>query len=518
MSLIENNQSYNSKRIAKNTMLLYIRMLLTTLVSLFTARLTLQLLGVEDYGINNLVSGIIGFMAIVTGTMTSATQRFLAFDLGKNDVVQYQKSYSMLLNIFFIYSLFGAICLELVGPYVIQHYLVIPQDRLVAAQWVFQFTIINFILATINIPQTASIVSYEKMNIYAYFTFIDVFFKLLVVYSLYITPFDKLITIGFLTTLIALVTNGVTYLYCVKKLNGCRYQLYWNNILFKKIFSYAGWNLFGSISGVMNQQGQAILLNLFYGPVVNAAKAVADKVNGIITSFSVNFYMAVTPQIIKNYASGNIEYMRKIVLSSSRYAFFLLYCLSLPLIANMKAVLFLWLGEEQVSFEMVRFCQLLLVYSLVNVLEQPITQAVRATGKIKKYQIQIGFLTLMFIPICYIAFKCGLPAYTSMIILSLIYLVVQFVRIYIVKDIIEVTVLIYIKSVILPIILVILLSAVTTMLICKIGDSSIIEILIKGSLELMCTLVIIFIFGISKGERDMIYKYIKNKYFNMCRK
>lgn len=143
MSIIDNNQSRNSKRIAKNTMLLYIRMLITTIVSLFTARLTLQLLGVEDYGINNLVSGIIGFMGIVTGTMTSATQRFLAFDLGKNDVVQYQKSYSMLLNIFFIYSLFGAICLELVGPYVIQHYLVIPQDRLVAAQWVFQFTIIN---------------------------------------------------------------------------------------------------------------------------------------------------------------------------------------------------------------------------------------------------------------------------------------------------------------------------------------------------------------------------------------
>ena len=349
------------------------------------------------------------------------------------------------------------------------------------------------------------------MNIYAYFTFIDVFFKLLVVYSLYVTPFDKLITIGFLTTLMALVTNGVTYLYCVKKLNGCRYQLYWNNILFKKIFSYAGWNLFGSITGVMNQQGQAILLNLFYGPVVNAAKAVADKVNGIITSFSVNFYMAVTPQIIKNYASGNIEYMRKIVLSSSRYAFFLLYCLSLPLIANMKAVLFLWLGEEQVGFEMVRFCQLLLVYSLVNVLEQPITQSIRATGKIKKYQIQVGILTLMFIPICYIAFKCGMPAYTSMIILSLIYLVVQFVRIYLVKDIIKVSVLVYIKSVILPIIFVVLLSSASTMFICKIGDSNFIEILIKGVLELISTLIVIFIFGISRSERDIIFKYIKKR-------
>lgn len=511
MSIIDNNQSRNSKRIAKNTMLLYIRMLITTIVSLFTARLTLQLLGVEDYGINNLVSGIIGFMGIVTGTMTSATQRFLAFDLGKNDIVQYRKTYSMLLNIFFIYSLFGAICLEIVGPYVIQHYLVIPPDRLVAAQWVFQFTIINFILATINIPQTASIVSYEKMNIYAYFTFIDVFFKLLVVYSLYVTPFDKLITIGFLTTLMSLVTNGVTYLYCVKKLNGCRYKLYWNYLLFKKIFSYAGWNLFGSITGVMNQQGQAILLNLFYGPVVNAAKAVADKVNSIITSFSVNFYMAVTPQIIKNYASGNIEYMRKIVLSSSRYAFFLLYCLSLPLIANMKAVLFLWLGREQVNYEMVRFCQLLLVYSLINALEQPITQSIRATGKIKKYQIQVGILTLMFIPICYIAFKCGLPAYSSMIILSLIYFVVQFVRVYIVKEIINISIFMYIKKVLLPIIFVVIVSSVTTSFINRLGNSDIVDVFCKVILELICTLVVVFLIGISKQERSLICTYIRKR-------
>lgn len=505
------SQSDNNKRIAKNTLMLYVRMLITTIVSLFTARLTLQLLGVEDYGINNLVSGIIGFMGIVTGTMTSATQRFLAFDLGKKEITQYRKSYSMLLNIFFIYSLIGAVGLELVGPYVIQNYLVIPLDRMVAAQWVFQFTIINFMLATINIPQTASIVSYEKMNIYAYFTFIDVFFKLLVVYSLYVTPFDKLITIGLLTTLMALVTNGITYTYCVKKLSGCKYQLYWNNGLFKKIFSYAGWNLFGSITGVMNQQGQAILLNLFFGPVVNAAKAVADKVNSIITSFSVNFYMAVTPQIIKNYASGNIVYMRKIVMASSRYAFYLLFCLSLPLIANMREVLYLWLGQEQVSFEMVRFCQLLLVYSLVNVLEQPITQSVRATGKIKKYQIRVGVLTLMFIPICYIAFKCGLPAYASMLILSLIYFFVQFIRIYIVKDIIEVTLLMYVKSVLLPILFVVLVSSISAFLISKIGNPCLVVTFVQGLLELASTLLVICLFGISKGERSMVYHYVKKR-------
>ena len=487
---MEKTQLNNTKKIAKNTMLLYVRMLITTLISLFTARLTLQLLGVVDYGINNLISGIIGFMGIVTGTMTSATQRFLAYDLGQHNINQYRCSYSMLLNIFMLFSLISIVGLELIGPYLIKSYLVIPPDRIDASLWLFHFTVINFILVTINIPQTASIVSYEKMGIYAYFTLLDVFFKLLVVYALYITKIDKLITLGFLSTLMSLCVNCITFFYCVKKLDGCRYTLIWDIKLFRKIFTYSGWNLFGSVTGVLNQQGQAVLLNLFFGPAVNAAKAVADKINQVINSFSTNFFMAVTPQIIKSYSSKNIDYMRKLVLASSRYSFFLLFCLSVPLIANMKAILCLWLGKEQVSFEMVRFCQLLLVYSLINVLELPITQTVRATGNIRKYQVRTGVLTLLFIPICYMIFSLGMPAYYSMVVLSCIYALVQIVRVKLIQEILSITILGYFKIVIVPILKVVLLSCSMTILTIKIFNvESILFLLINVLLEVMFCLV-----------------------------
>lgn len=227
-------QTANNKRIVRNTFLLYFRMIVTTAVSLFTARLMLQLLGIEDYGINNVVGGIIGFMSIITSTMTSATTRFLAYDLGKNDIKQYRQTFSMLINIFAIFCFISIIILEFVGPYFIQEYLVIPNTRLYAAQWIFQFSIITFIISTMAIPFTASIVSYERMDIYAYFAFIDVFFKLLAVVALYLTPIDKLITYGLITLLMSVASNAILFVFCVKKLNGCKYYKYWDKQLFYK--------------------------------------------------------------------------------------------------------------------------------------------------------------------------------------------------------------------------------------------------------------------------------------------
>ena len=211
----------NSKRIAKNTILLYFRMIVTTIVSLYTARLILRFLGVEDYGISNVVGGLIGFMSILTSTMTSATQRFLSYDLGTGNIQQYKCTYSMLIYIYAIFCIFCVLLMEMIGPYCIQKYLVIPPDRLIAAQWLFQFTIVNFIFATISIPMTSSIVAYEKMGVYAYFTFIDVFFKLVAVLALYLTPIDKLITYGLTTSCFQIVTNFIIFYYCRKHLEGC---------------------------------------------------------------------------------------------------------------------------------------------------------------------------------------------------------------------------------------------------------------------------------------------------------
>ena len=351
--------SENNRRIAKNTILLYFRMIVTTIVSLITARLMLQLLGIEDYGIYNVVGGIIGFMAIITSTMTSATMRFLAYDLGREDITQFSQTFSMLINIFGIFCLISTILMEFIGPYIIQFHLVIPSERLFAAQCIFQFTILTFILSTMAIPFTAAVVSYERMDIYAYFTYLDVFFKLLAVVVLYITPIDKLITYGTITLLMSIATNTIIYFYCFKKFEGCKYIKIWDIPLLKKISSYAGWNMFGSVTTVMNSQGQAILLNVFFGPIINAAKAIADKVNQITYSFCQNFFMAVNPQLIKSYAVGDLEYTKKLLIKSSKISFFLYSIIAIPLIFNMEFILKLWLGAEQVSISMIYFCHCL---------------------------------------------------------------------------------------------------------------------------------------------------------------
>lgn len=507
-----NNTLDNSKRIAQNTILLYIRLIVTMVISLFTARYTLQLLGAEDYGINNVAGGLIGFIGIIIITMESATQRFLAFNLGCNDTQQYKNTFSMLINIYAIFSLIASIGLELIGPYFITHYLIIPPDRLFAAQCIFQFSVLMFILGTISIPYTASVIAYEKIGIYAYFAILDVSCQLLSVGVLLVTPFDKLISYGTLITCMAIFRISIIIFYCRKNLEGCKYKHFWDNQLSKKMLSYAGWNMCASATSYLNTQGQSILLNIFFGPIINSAKAIADRVNSTVTSFSGNFYMAVTPQIIKSYASGDLTYMKKLVVGSSKFGFFLLSAISIPIIFNMKYALTLWLGKEQVTKDMVIFSQLALVYSLISVLESPITQAVRATGKIKKYQIIVGLQVITFIPICWILFKLGYPAYYSMIVLSLIYLFVQFSRVKIVCPIIKITIIEYVKSILLPISCTMLISVILLLLLLKFEATSIITLTLRLFLCFLINGISIYAIGFNKTEKQYIIKFIKSKF------
>lgn len=504
----------NNKRIAKNTLYLYFRMIVVMIISLVTARYTLQLLGVEDYGIYNVVAGIIHFTGIITSTMVQATQRFLSFDLGKDDKTQFQKTFSMMMNIFIIICVILFLVMEIAGPYCITNYLKIPEPRLQAALWVFQFAILNFILDTINIPHTASIVAYERMNIYAYFTFLDVTFKLIAILSLFLLPYDKLIIYGLLNTLLCFVRNEIIHFYCRKKIEGCIYIKYWDGRYLKKLSSYIGWSLLGSTSSVMMGQGQSVLLNVFFGPIINAAKAIADRVKSLIYSFISNFYMAVTPQIIKTYATGDTNYTKKLVLSSSKYAFFLLFLLSTPVIFNMKSLLKLWLGDESVSNEMITFSQLTLLYGLVQVLECPITRVVQASSQVKKYEIVVGCVTLSFIPICYILFKLGLPATTSMLLLIIIYAITHIYRVIYVKSYIKLEFTEYMKTVILPIGVTVVISFVFIYLYhhyIYIYSENILYLMLFTSMDFIVVLLCIWITGLTYQDRITIKKLIAKK-------
>ena len=272
------SDNQNNKRIARNSLMLYIRTIIITIVAFYTTRITMQLLGAEDYGISNVISGVIGFMAIITNAMVNAAQRFLAFELGKKDKEQFNRTFSMLINIFAIVSVVGVIAMELIGPWMINNYLVLPPERLYAAHWIFQFSIVGFVASTMVIPFTSVVIAYEKMDVFAYVSLLDAGLKLGVVFLLYITSFDKLITVVFLTVLANVLSNVVYVIYCRYK-SFCTFKKYWDNDLLKRLSSFMGWNLFGTATGVLNVQGQAILLNMFFGPLINAAKAIADKID-----------------------------------------------------------------------------------------------------------------------------------------------------------------------------------------------------------------------------------------------
>lgn len=507
MNSVENS---NNKRIAKNTILLYLRMIITTLVSLYTARVLLTLLGAEDFGIYNVVGGVVTFMSFINGTMTSATQRFLAFDLGKNDIGQYRRTYSMIINVFILLCLLLFVLLEAFGPWVVTK-LNIAASRMDAAQIVFQFSLLTFILSTLCIPFQSSIIAYEKMGVYAYLTLIDVIAKLLICFILYVTTADGIVVYATFNMIVSLIILLVYYLYCRKRLPGCIYSFHWDTSLFSRLSKYAGWNLFGSISNILCLQGQAILLNIFFGPIVNTAKAIADRIHGIIMTFSTNFYMAVAPQIIKTYAAGQIDYTRKLVTNSSRYSFYLLSIVSLPLIYNMENILQLWLGDSQVTFVMIRFAQWELIKSLVFVLENPITMAVRATGDIKKYQVSVGVQTLMFLPLCYIAFLHGIPAYYSMIILTLLLLVVQVTRVLLVRKIIHITIAEYSKEVVLPIITTIIISGILSYYAVSWDGDSLLSAILKMAVVFLIVFTTVSTIGLRQQERIYIYNIVKNR-------
>ena len=501
----------NNKRIVKNTAYLYLRMLFTSFLSLYAARLILQNLGVEDFGIYNVVGGVVTFMGFLTATMSSATQRFLTYHLGTGDSIRFKQTFSLLINVYLIFCAGTLVILEVVGPLYISHYMTIPQERVAAAQWVFQFSLLTFLVNTMSVPFKSSIVAYEKMGVYAYVGIAEAVLNLGIVMALPYIPYDKLIIYALLMCVLHIGLVFVMAIYCHLKFKDCRYIKYWNGKDVKEILSYSGWNLFGSTTGVMNLQGQAIVLNHFFGPIVNGAKAVADRVNSMITQFSHNFYMAVTPQIIKSYASGNIDYMRSLVLNSSRYSFLMLYIISVPLFVAMEPLLNIWLGKGQVTFEMIRFCQCTIIYSLVNILEQPITMAVRATGDIKKYQIYVGSITLTFIPLCIVLFMLGAPAYYSMLLLSVVFLLALVIRVLIVAPIIKIKPFEYVKQVTAPISAAMVITVIIMALLTSITFSEYYDQALKGGLSFIVAVLTSLFVGLNHGERHLMINFIKGK-------
>ncbi len=399
----------NNKRVAKNTLFLYFRMILIMLVTLYTSRVVLAQLGIKDYGIYNVVGGVVTMFAFLNNCMTTSTQRFLTFELGKGNTQRLKDVFAASLNIHIAIALTIVVLAESIGLWFVNYKLVIPADRLVAANWVFQFAILSFCVNIIQVPYNAVIIAHEKMNVYAYISIVEVMLKLGIVYLFSVSPFDKLIAYAVLIFAVQLLIRAIYQIYCRKNYEESKFRLFWDKSLYQQMSGFAGWNLFGSLAWMLRDQGLNIVLNLFFGPVINAARGVATQVSGAVMNFISNFQVALNPQITKNYANGNIQEMEKLTYLGIKFSYIILFFLAFPLSLNINYVLRLWLVE--VPDYTALFIILIMIDSMVgNLFGVPLMTSLSATGKIRNYQIVVSFIILLIVPVGYIALRLGCDA------------------------------------------------------------------------------------------------------------
>ena len=456
--------SDNNKRIAKNTLLLYFRMLFMMAVSLYTSRVILNTLGIEDYGINNVVGGVVTMLAFINNAMSSATQRYITFELGKQNRVRLNHIFSTALQIHGLISLLIFILGETIGLWFFYEKLVIPIDRMDAAMWVYQCSIVSTVVGIMSVPYNADIVAHEKMSAFAYISVLETILKLVIVYLLVISPFDKLKTYSILFLCVGLLIRYIYGRYCTKHFEEAKYRHIFDIPLLKEMTGFAGWSFFGNFAAVLQSQGVNMMLNIFFGPVVNAARGVAVQVQGVVQQFVTNFQMALNLQI--------------------------------------------WLGN--VPKNTVVFLRIILCTSLIYTIANPMIIANQATGKVKRYQAICGTIMLMILPISYIFLKMGMHAYVVFIVHFCMEAICQVARLLLLRNLIQLSIKQYLLHIYKPIFLVVALSVVIPYIVYSNMDSCFLRLVFVGMACVISVGAMSFFFGLEKSERQ----FLKNKIMN----
>lgn len=477
-------------------------MILTMLVTLYTSRVVLNTLGVEDFGIFNVVGGIVVMFSFLNSAMSSATQRFLSFELGKKNLKQFTKVFSMSINIHALIALIIFVLAETIGLWFVNTYLVIPVERMVAANWVYQCAILSFMVIVMSVPYNASIIAHERMGAFAYISILEVSLKLLIVFVLQWLAFDKLKLYAVLLLLVSVVIRIIYGVYCKAKLEGCQYVWVKDKALFKTLSSYAGWNLWGNLAAVGMDQGVNIILNVFFGPLVNAARGIAYQVGAAIRMFVSNFQVAVNPQIVKRFASKELNSMHRLICMSSKYSYFLLLLMGLPVFMEAEYILNLWL--RQVPEYSVSFLRLIIVIQLIDSLSGPLMTAAQASGKIKIYQSVVGLLLLAIVPVSYIFLSNGYPAQVVFYVNIIIALIALFVRLIIITPLVSLKIKEFSQLVLIRIMLVTILVPILPYCIYEYLDSGFYRLLITSFSVLTSFAFIIYLVGVEKNEREFL--------------
>ena len=510
---MSNNVSYkvDNKRIAKNSLYLYIRMFFVLIISLFTVRVTLRVLGEEDYGINNVVGGVVTMFTFLTSSLSSASLRFFSFNLGKNDYLQLSKYFTISFWCYAILAFIIFVLSETVGYFLIFKQLTIPEERWIAATFVYQFSIFALLIKLLVVPFNSLIIAHERMDFFAILGIIEVIVKLLVTVLIYISPFDKLISYGILI-FIAYTLVDLTYVfYCLKYFKESRIMILWNSNIFKDLFRFSGWTLFGTISDIVRAQGINILLNLYFGPVVNAARAIAYQINSHVNQFVMNFYKAVQPQITKSCGSGDFSNMNLLVYRSSRYCFYLIFLIALPIILEANYILSVWLKD--VPEYTVVFTRLVILAAIIDSMSYPLNTAIQATGNIKYFQLVTGSFLMLSLPLSWMFLRIGFPPETTMYVGIFISVCAQFLRIYFSIRIAKLSISDYFRNVLQRILFSILCSVIVPTIIVLIMEDSILRFLIVVSSSIIFSFMSFWLVGISDQEKQVFSSIIKQKIY-----
>ncbi len=501
------DSTINNKKIAKNTVYLYLRMLISLVVTLFTSRVIVNTLGIDDFGIYNIIGGVIVLFSFVSHSLRTASQRFLSYELGKktNNI---GKVFNTAFQTQILMAISVILLAETIGLYFFHTHLNIPEERVHAAEYVFQFSIITFILNLFQTPYQALIISYERMSFYALISIFDIFMKLLVVYLLLLADWDKLIIYSILMAMVSAIHLFILAVYSYNFLGLSRFTFNIDWALFKKIFGYAGWSMVSACASLGSHQGGNVLLNIYNGVAANAAFGIANQVNNAIFGFVSNFQAAFNPQIVKSYASGMHKEMYNLINRTSLFSYYLLLVIAVPFIVNADVVLKLWLGTcpEYAA----GFCILMLLYFLIDALEAPLWMLIGATGKMKVYTIWSASLHILSVPIAWIMLNCGYSIYWVFVVRVIINFISAVIRPVYVKMLEpDFSIVGYIKYSIIRAMFITTIIIVTYYLFYNVIENA--NPLIVILISLLYTLGLISIIGINRNDKVAIVRIVKNK-------
>ena len=506
------NSAENNKRIAKNTLLLYFRMLFMIVINLYTSRVVLNALGVEDFGIYNVVGGVVAMFSMLSGSLSAAITRFITYELGTGNQENLNKIFSSALTIQIWLVILIILLAEAVGVWFLNVKMSIPEARIIAVNWAFQFSVLTFAINLISVPYNASIIAHERMSAFAYISILEAIGKLAIAFLIIISPMDKLVFYAILMCAVALIVRFAYGIYCKKNFRECTYHFIFDKDLLKRMFGFAGWNFIGVTSNVLRDQGGNVVINLFCGPAVNAARGIAFQVNTAINGFVTNFMTALNPQITKSYAVGDREYMMTLIFQGARLSYYMLLLLSLPVLINTHYILEIWL--KIVPEHTVLFVQLILVFAMSESISNPLITAMLATGKIRNYQLVVGALQMINLPVSYILLRMEMFPEVVIVVAIIISQCCLAARLLILRGMIGLPVRAYLKKVYMNILAVTVIASIFPFLLTSRMEESFLNFIFLSLIAIICTGITIYYIGCNKAERQFVWNKfhtIKNK-------